>query len=239
MSPFDPGEGRDARRSLRRPIPTSQDRSPGASSRPGEISAGFASAPRLASTTRPRYSGRRRRPSRAAGDQAFLSDLRDLKLGDAVVHRDYGIGLFRGLKRVPVEGEDREFMEIGYAEEKTLLLPVERFDLVQKYAGVEGVAPVLDKLGGAGWAKRKAFVKKAMRDMTEQLLKLYARRTMAPGFTFSKDSPWQKEFEEAFEYDETPDQAQAIADVKRDMQSTKPMDRTPLRGGRIRQDEVA
>ena len=162
----------------------------------------------------------RRRPS-----EAFLSDLRDLKLGDAVVHRDYGIGLFKGLKRVPVEGEEREFMEIGYQEEKTLLLPVERFDLVQKYAGVEGTEPALDRLGGAGWAKRKASVKKAMRDMTDQLLKLYARRSLAEGFAFSKDAPWQKEFEDAFEYVETPDQAQAIADVKRDMQSAKPMDR--------------
>jgi transcription-repair coupling factor (superfamily II helicase) len=162
----------------------------------------------------------RRRPS-----EAFLSDLRDLKLGDAVVHRDYGIGVFKGLKKVPVEGEEREFMEIGYAEGKTLLLPVERFDLVQKYSGVEGVEPALDRLGGAGWAKRKASVQKAMRDMTDQLLKLYARRSLAEGFAFSKDSPWQKEFEDAFEYVETPDQAQAIADVKRDMQSPKPMDR--------------
>ena len=162
----------------------------------------------------------RRRPA-----EAFLSDLRDLKLGDAVVHSDYGIGLFKGLKRVPIEGEDREFMEIGYAEDKTLLLPVERFDLVQKYSGVEGVAPALDKLGSAGWARRKASVKKAMRDMTDELLKLYARRSLASGFAFSKDSPWQKEFEDAFEYDETPDQVQAIADVKRDMQSDKPMDR--------------
>src|SRR6185369_17974498 len=103
--------------------------------------------------------------------------------------------------------------------------PVERLDLVQKYSGVEGVAPALDKLGGAGWAKRKASVKKAMRDMTDQLLKLYARRSLAEGFAFSRDSPWQKEFEDAFEYVETPDQAQAIADVKRDMQSEKPMDR--------------
>ena len=116
-------------------------------------------------------------------------------------------------------------MEIEYAEDKTLLLPVERFDLVQKYSGVEGVEPVLDRLGGAGWARRKASVRKAMRDMTDQLLKLYARRSLADGFAFSKDSPWQKEFEDAFEYVETPDQAQAIADVKRDMQSGKPMDR--------------
>ena len=94
---------------------------------------------------------------------------------------------------------------------------------MQKYSVVEDVAPCGG--GGAGWARRKASVRKAMRDMTDQLLKLYARRSLAEGFAFSKDSPWQKEFEDAFEYVETPDQAQAIADVKRDMPSTKPMDR--------------
>ncbi|HYK43013.1 MAG TPA: transcription-repair coupling factor [Thermoanaerobaculia bacterium] len=207
----------------------SSERRPGAIiSVPAEISGGFRMRdPRVFVYAESEIFGEekpvstsRRRPS-----EAFLSDLRDLKLGDAVVHRDYGIGVFKGLKRVPVEGEEREFMEIGYAEAKTLLLPVERFDLVQKYSGVEGVEPALDRLGGAGWAKRKASVKKAMRDMTDQLLKLYARRSLADGFAFSKDSPWQKEFEDAFEYVETPDQAQAIADVKRDMQSEKPMDR--------------
>jgi len=207
----------------------SSERRPGAIvSVPAEISGGFRMRePRVFVYAESEIFGEekpvstsRRRPS-----EAFLSDLRDLKMGDAVVHRDYGIGVFKGLKRVPVEGEEREFMEIGYAEAKTLLLPVERFDLVQKYSGVEGVEPALDRLGGAGWAKRKASVKKAMRDMTDQLLKLYARRSLADGFAFSKDSPWQKEFEDAFEYVETPDQAQAIADVKRDMQSEKPMDR--------------
>jgi transcription-repair coupling factor (superfamily II helicase) len=207
----------------------SSERRPGALvSVPADISSGFRlREPRLSLYSESEIFGEERQVSvsRRRPTEAFLSDLRDLKLGDAVVHRDYGIGLFKGLKRVLVEGEDREFMEIGYLEEKTLLLPVERFDLVQKYSGVEGVEPALDRLGGAGWARRKASVKKAMRDMTDQLLKLYARRSLAPGFAFSKDSPWQKEFEEAFEYDETPDQAQAIADVKRDMQSEKPMDR--------------
>ena len=207
----------------------SSERRPGAViSVPAEISAGFRlREPRLSLYAEEEIFGEER-PSAAARrkpSEAFLSDLRDLKLGDAVVHTDYGIGLFRGLKRVPVEGEEREFMEIEYADQKMLLLPVERLDLVQKYSGVEGVEPVLDRLGGAGWGRRKASVRKAMRDMTEQLLKLYARRSMADGFAFSKDSPWQKEFEDAFEYVETPDQAQAIADVKRDMQSSKPMDR--------------
>ena len=207
----------------------SSERRPGAVvTIPAEISAGFRLRdPRLSVYSEEEIFGEERRSAaaRRKPSEAFLSDLRDLKLGDAVVHADYGIGLFKGLKRVRVEGEEREFMEIEYAEAKTLLLPVERFDLVQKYSGVEGVEPVLDRLGGAGWARRKASVRKAMRDMTDQLLKLYARRSVADGFAFSKDAPWQKEFEDAFEYVETPDQAQAIADVKRDMQSSKPMDR--------------
>ena len=224
------GGGEKLRRfALEYGLHVSSERRPGVIvSIPAEISGGFRMRePRLSVYSESEIFGEekavstsRRRPS-----EAFLSDLRDLKLGDAVVHRDYGIGVFRGLTRVPVEGEEREFMEIGYADEKRLLLPVERFDLVQKYSGLEGVQPVLDKLGSAGWAKRKDSVKKAMRDMTDQLLKLYARRSLADGFAFSKDSPWQKEFEDAFEYVETPDQAQAIADVKRDMQSSKPMDR--------------
>ncbi|HVE66018.1 MAG TPA: transcription-repair coupling factor [Thermoanaerobaculia bacterium] len=195
---------------------------------PAEISAGFRlREPRASVYAESEIFGEEKRSAVARGrpSEAFLSDLRDLKLGDAIVHRDYGIGLFQGLKRVPIEGEEREFMEIGYADEKRLLLPVERMDLVQKYSGAEGAPPLLDKLGGAGWARRKASVKKAMRDMADQLLKLYARRSLAEGFAFSRDSPWQKEFEDAFEYVETPDQAQAIADVKRDMQSAKPMDR--------------
>jgi transcription-repair coupling factor (superfamily II helicase) len=207
----------------------SSERGPGAVvALPAEISAGFRlREPRLALYSEEEIFGEER-PSASARrkpSEAFLSDLRDLRLGDAVVHADYGIGRFRGLKRVPVEGEEHEFMEIEYAEGKTLLLPVERLDLVQKYSGVEGVEPALDRLGGAGWARRKASVRKAMRDMTDQLLKLYARRSLSEGFAFSKDSPWQKEFEDAFEYVETADQAQAISDVKRDMQSARPMDR--------------
>ena len=152
----------------------SSERGPGAVvSIPAEISEGFRlREPRLAVYSEEEIFGEERRSpaARRRPTEAFLSDLRDLKLGDAVVHADYGIGRFKGLKRVPVEGEEREFMEIEYAEGKALLLPVERLDLVQKYSGVEGVEPVLDRLGGAGWARRKASVRKAMRDMTDQLL---------------------------------------------------------------------
>jgi transcription-repair coupling factor (superfamily II helicase) len=163
------------------------------------------------------------RPRKSASE-AFLSDLRDLKTGDFVVHTDYGVGRFRGLKRFTVEGAEREFAEIAYLEEKTLLLPVERLDLIQKYAGAEGDPP-LDRLGSASWARKKESARKAARDLSSELLNLYARRAQSVGFAFSKDSPWQKEFDDAFEFVETPDQAQAIAEVKRDMERPAPMDR--------------
>jgi transcription-repair coupling factor (superfamily II helicase) len=105
-------------------------------------------------------------------------------------------------------------------------VPVERLDLIQKYSSAgEGPTPALDRLGGTGWAKRKSSVRKAVKDIADQLVKLYAKRASSAGHSFSKDSPWQKEFEDSFEFTETPDQAAAIRDVKRDMESEKPMDR--------------
>jgi transcription-repair coupling factor (superfamily II helicase) len=165
-------------------------------------------------------------PRRKSASEAFLSDLRDLNVGDIVVHRDYGLGRFAGLARIDDAGAVREMVDLRYAGDAKLLVPVERLDLIQKYASAgDGPSPALDRLGGAGWERRKSSVRKAVKDIAEQLLKLYARRAAAPGHAFSKDSPWQKEFEDAFEYTETPDQAAAIRDVKRDMESDKPMDR--------------
>jgi transcription-repair coupling factor (superfamily II helicase) len=163
--------------------------------------------------------------ARRRAAEAFLSDLRDLKPGDFVVHADYGVGRFRALRRIPVDGLEREFVEVVYVDDKTLLLPVERLDLIQKYAGAEGGDPKVDRLGSASWGRKKAAAKKAVQDLSEDLLRIYARRAQAVGFAFSKDSPWQKEFEDAFEHVETPDQAQAITDVKRDMERPSPMDR--------------
>ena len=165
-------------------------------------------------------------PRRKAASEAFLSDLRDLKPGDIVVHRNYGLGRFAGLAQI-LDGDGfREMVDLRYAGDSKLLVPVERLDLIQKYASAgDGASPPLDRLGGAGWAKRKASVRTAVKDIADQLLKLYAKRATAEGHAFSKDSPWQKEFEEAFEFTETPDQVAAIRDVKRDMESDKPMDR--------------
>jgi transcription-repair coupling factor (superfamily II helicase) len=160
---------------------------------------------------------------RRSATRTFLSDFRDLKAGDLVVHVDHGIGLFVGLKRLDVGLDPQEFMELRYAGEDKLFVPVERLDLVQKYTGA--ARPALDRLGGTTWEKAKTRVKKAMRDMAEELLKLYAARKAVPGHAFSADTHWQQEFEDAFEWDLTPDQTTAISDIKGDMETPSPMDR--------------
>jgi transcription-repair coupling factor (superfamily II helicase) len=166
---------------------------------------------------------RRAPDKRRSVTKAFLSDLRDLKVGDFVVHVEHGIGIFVGLKKIGVGDNEQEFLELRYAGEDKLFVPVERLDLVQKYTGA--TRPPVDRLGGATWERVKSRVKKAMRDMAEELLKLYASRKAVSGYTFSADSHWQQEFEDAFEYDLTPDQKSAVTDIKRDMESSTPMDR--------------
>ena len=156
---------------------------------------------------------------------AFLSDFRDLQAGDYVVHVEHGIGQYQGLKEINQGDGNAEFMVLEYADAARLYVPLTRLDLVQKYRSAEGVKPVLNHLGSATWAKTKARVRKAMKDMTEELLKLYAQRRAAQGHSFPADNEWMREFEGAFEYNETEDQAQAISDVKRDMESSQPMDR--------------
>ncbi|HXM35669.1 MAG TPA: transcription-repair coupling factor, partial [Pyrinomonadaceae bacterium] len=156
---------------------------------------------------------------------AFLSDFRDLKVGDFVVHVDHGIGRFGGLQTLDLGTQRSEFMLLFYAEESKLYVPVERLDLVQRYSSAEGHQPTLDRLGGLGWQKTKAKAKRAMRDMADELLRLYAERKLVGGFAFPADSPWQREFEDGFEYVLTPDQETAIEDVKHDMEEAVPMDR--------------
>jgi len=158
--------------------------------------------------------------------KTFLSDLRDLKVGDLVVHVDHGIGEFVGLKQLGVRGSvegAHEFLELRYHGDDKLFVPVERLDLIQKYTG--GTRPALDRLGGTTWEKAKTRVKKAMRDMAEELLKLYAQRKAVPGYAFSPDTHWQEEFEAVFPYELTPDQTTAIRDIKKDMETATPMDR--------------
>ncbi len=156
---------------------------------------------------------------------AFLSDFRDLQVGDYVVHVEHGIGQYQGLKEINQGDGTAEFMLLEYAEGARLYVPLTRLDLVQKYRSAEGAKPVLNHLGTAAWSKTKARVRKAMKDMTDELLKLYAERQAAQGHAFPIDTQWMREFEDAFEFNETEDQELAIVDVKRDMESSRPMDR--------------
>jgi transcription-repair coupling factor (superfamily II helicase) len=157
---------------------------------------------------------------------AFVSDFRDLTVGDYVVHVEHGIGRYLGLKEIQQDGLNVEFMVLEFAEGARLYVPLTRLDLIQKYRSTDaGPAPVLNRLGGQQWAKTKARVKKAMADMADELLKLYAQRRAAEGHPFPADNEFQREFEDAFDYNETDDQLSAIADIKRDMESPLPMDR--------------
>ncbi|MGD0222750.1 MAG: transcription-repair coupling factor [Terriglobia bacterium] len=165
--------------------------------------------------------GRRER----SGISSFISDLSDLKVGDYVVHIDHGIGIYQGLRQISVAGAARDFMLLTFQDEAKLYVPLERLDLVEKYRSHEGAKPPLDRLGGATWERTKTRVKRALRDMAQELLQLYAERKMRGGVAALPDTPWQREFEDAFEFEETPDQITALADIKRDLESPEPMDR--------------
>jgi transcription-repair coupling factor (superfamily II helicase) len=165
------------------------------------------------------------RPKGKIRTSGFFGDFAELKPGDFVVHVDHGIGQFEGLRQIESNGYRGEFMLLRYAEDARLYVPLERMDLVQSYRVVPGTHPVLDKLGGTGWNTRKTRVRKSLEDLADQLLALYAARKSTPGFAFSADSNFQREFEDAFEFEETPDQNAAIVEIKCDMENSMPMDR--------------
>ncbi len=148
-----------------------------------------------------------RAPRQRSRTAAFLSDFRDLAVGDYVVHVEHGIGQYQGLREIAqADGSSAEFMILEYAEGARLYIPLTRLDLVQKYRSAEGGRPLLSRLGTQQWAKTKARVKKAMKDMADELLKLYAVRKTAEGHAFPPDTQWMREFEDAFEFNETEDQ---------------------------------
>jgi transcription-repair coupling factor (superfamily II helicase) len=163
----------------------------------------------------------RSRPKSAS----FFSDFSDLKPGDYVVHADHGIGQFEGLRQITSEAAVGEFMLLRYADDAKVYVPLARLDLIQKYQSLGGAPPALDRLGTTVWEARKSRVRKSVDDMAEKLLALYAERKASEGHAFSPDSNFQREFEDAFDFEETPDQLRAIEEVKRDMESPLPMDR--------------
>ena len=154
-----------------------------------------------------------------------LAAFTDLNVGDYVVHESHGIGRYMGTVRLASEGTFRDFLHIQYLGSDKLYVPTDQLDRVQKYIGSEGEAPKLNRLSGGEWQRQKAKVQKAIQDIAGELVKLYAARSATPGYAFAPDTPWQRQFEDAFEYEETPDQLQAIADIKRDMEQPRVMDR--------------
>ncbi len=194
----------------------------------GECSAGIAvAAVGLVLLTETEIFGARRRALRRPKYQrgAALTAFTDLEVNDLVVHEDHGIGRYLGLRTMAVGDREGDFLLLEYSEGGRLYVPVERLDLVSKYLGGDAGTARLDRMGGASWQRVKESVRAALREMAEELLKLYAQRAVAQGHAFTGDSPWQREFEAAFRFEETPDQLRAIEEVKRDMQATRPMDR--------------
>ena len=153
--------------------------------------------------------------------QSFL----ELSPGDYVVHEQYGIGVFKGIEQIVVEGISKDNLKIEYDEGNTLYVNINQMDMVQKYVGAEGKEPKLNKIGSSDWRKSKAKVKAAIQDIAKDLIKLYSERQYTRGFCYEPDTMWQREFEEMFPYEETGDQLDAIEEVKRDMESDKIMDR--------------
>ena len=156
----------------------------------------------------------------------------DLTPGDLVVHAHHGIGRFEGIRKMPVDGVEKDYIKIAYAGGDSLYVPATGLDLVSKYIGGGGVSAdgegrpaKLNKLGGSDWSKQKTKARAAAKDLAKGLIALYAQRQRQPGFAFSPDSPWQREFEEAFDYAETEDQLRCIAEIKKDMEKPVPMDR--------------
>ena len=216
-------------RLARDPRPASQWGRPGrVEVRVAALSEGFAlPLERFALMTDEEIFGpRERRRTRASlRDTAAIEALAQLQPGDALVHAEHGIGVYRGLVQLAVQKTANEFLRIEYDGGDRLFVPVYRLNLVQRYVGADGHAPRLDKLGGATWEKTRRQVKHALRDMARELLNLHAARELTSGFSFSGRDRALEEFEAAFPYEETPDQLAAIEDVLHDMQRPKPMDR--------------
>ena len=170
---------------------------------------------------------RRKRSGKAVRKKgvAKITSFAELKPGDYVVHANHGIGVYKGIKQMAAGGTTRDYLDIVYDKGDKLYVPVDQLDLVQKYIGSEGNPPKINKLGGAEWQKAKAKARKSINEIAQDLVKLYAARATLKGHSFGKDTEWQRQFEDEFPYEETPDQLASLEEIKRDMESDKPMDR--------------
>jgi transcription-repair coupling factor (superfamily II helicase) len=194
----------------------------------GPVSSGFTvPALKLRVLAEHELFGRRKHVPRslARAKSAVIESFIELSPGDYVVHVNYGIGRFSGIERLTVLGLERDYIRIDYVGDEKVFVPIEQANLVQRYIGNEGEAPRLDSLGSKAWENRKKRVSRSVEELAERLIRIYARRRAARGFTFPPDSEWQIQFEATFPFEETEDQLRCIEEVKRDMESPKPMDR--------------
>jgi len=162
---------------------------------------------------------------RRAAEGIPIGSLTDLREGDYVVHINHGVGIYRGMVRRGPQGAEREYLLIEYAEGDRLYVPAEQFDRVQKYLGGENERPAVHRLGGSEWERTKRRAQRSAREMAAELIRIYAARHNRPGHAFVPDTPWQREMEDGFAYEETPDQLSAVEAVKQDMEQPRPMDR--------------
>lgn len=167
---------------------------------------------------------KKKRIFRTAAGEAILH-FRDLKIGDYVVHINHGIGKYVGVETLIVEGMHKDYFLLRYAGDDKLYIPTDQVHLLQKYIGAEGAPPKLHKLGGSEWGRQKAKARASVQELAQELIRLYAERQAVDGYAFGPDTTWQKEFEDNFPYEETPDQLKANEEIKRDMEDGKPMDR--------------
>ena len=192
----------------------------------GSLLAGFElPGCRLVVLTESEVYGQRKKPRREWRRSDRLAPFVDIKAGDYVVHVNHGIGRYLGVTPLTIQGIQKEYLLVKFAGEDKLYVPVDQVGLIQKYLGSEGEAPRLSRLGGGEWNRAKGKVKEAVREMASDLLALYAARETVKGHAFGKDTVWQREFEDAFPFEETPDQLRAVDEIKFDMERTRPMDR--------------
>lgn len=168
---------------------------------------------------------KRKRRRQKISNAERIKSYQELKAGDYVVHTNHGVGKYLGIETLEVNNLHRDFMKIKYSGDDTLFVPIDQIDLVQKYVGSEEKEPKLYKLGGSEWKKVKRKVQSSVEDIADELIKLYAEREAKKGYAFSPDTEMQREFEAAFPYQETEDQLRSIEEIKRDMESERPMDR--------------
>ncbi len=195
----------------------------------GRVEAGFEiSQIKLTTITDLEIYGKRKASKKSLArhqEGALISHFTDINPGDYVVHINHGVGRYKGIQKLEVSGVTKDYLVIQYTGEDKLYVPTDQISLVQKFLGSEGAAPKLSKLGGQDWNRVKKRVKESVREMAQELLNLYATREQIEGHSYPADTPWQKEFEDSFAYEETPDQIRAIKEIKEDMERFKPMDR--------------